>query len=60
MEDHAKKAAALARAELNHPVFLMAPGAKKAILALADAIERMAHEIEILKIRQGAGNGKQN
>lgn len=56
VEDKAREAARLAREELNHP--LMPSGAKKAIQAMADAVEALAHEVEILKLRiQGGGNG---
>lgn len=50
-EEKAKAAAAMARAELNHPLFMAAPGAKKAIQAMAEAVEALAHEVEILKVR---------
>lgn len=55
-EEKAKAAAAMARRELNHPLFMAAPSAKKAIQAMADVVEELAHEVEILKIRV-AGKG---
>lgn len=55
----AEQAAALCRAEVKNPVFKMAaPGAGKAIEALASTVEALAHEIEILKFRLENG-GKQ-
>lgn len=58
VEEKAKAAADMARAELKHPLFLAAPGARKAIQAMADALEATAHEIEILKIRIGGDRGQ--
>lgn len=55
-EEKAKQAAQMARAELNHPLFMAAPGAKKAIQAMADALESLAHEVEILKERASNHN----
>lgn len=52
-EEKAKTAADLARGALDSP--FLPPGAKRAIQAMADALEAVAHEVEILKIR--AANG---
>lgn len=51
-EERAEVAAEMMRTELNHP--LMPAGAKKALLALAAAVESLAHEVEILKIKTRA------
>lgn len=51
VEEKAVMAAIAVRGELNHPLFRAAPGAKRAIQAMADALEALAHEVEILKLR---------
>jgi hypothetical protein len=56
VEENAKEAARVVRAEVSHP--LLPGGARRAILGLADVVEEMAHEIEIMKIRLGAINGQ--
>lgn len=58
VEEKAKAAAAAVRGELNHPLFMAAPGAKRAIQGMADALESLAHEVEILKIRLAEKGGK--
>lgn len=48
----AEQAANLCRAELKNPVFRMAaPGAGKAIEALASTVEALAHELDVLTFR---------
>lgn len=55
-EEKVQRAAALAKREAAHP--LLPSGARRAIEAIAEALEALAHEVEILKIRQGGGCGK--
>lgn len=49
METKAKKAAQEVRESLNHP--LMPTAAKAALIGLAETVEALAHEVEILRIR---------
>lgn len=51
VEEKAKKAAEAVREAAKTPLFAAMPTAKKAVIELAEAVESLAHEVEILKIR---------
>lgn len=61
VEQKAKEAAAAVVEASKTPLFAAMPSAKKAVLMLAQSVEALAHESEILKLRiekiEGGGNG---
>ena len=52
-EEKAKGAVQTVKQAANSPLFAAMPAAKKAVLELAEAVELLAHEVEILKQRAG-------
>lgn len=60
VEEKARKAVEAARDASNSPLLLTMPKVRAAVNLMAEAVEALAHEVEILKIRQadkGANNG---
>lgn len=58
VEEKAKKAARSAREACGSPLLATMPKVRAAVLDMAEAVEALAHEVEILKIRaKGAANG---
>lgn len=70
VEEKARKAVEAARDASNSPLLLTMPKVRAAVNLMAEAVEALAHEVEILKVRlnrdytsdlyrewEGSGNG---
>lgn len=51
VEEKARKAVAAVREASSSPLLATMPKVKTAVLAMAEAVEAMAHEVEVLKVR---------